>query len=371
MKLTIDRAPLLRLLDPAARIVERKSTIPVLANVLLRAAGETLTLIATDLEIELRGSAPAQIDEPGAFTVQAARLHDIVRKLPEAGAVSLEATSPSVMTLRCGRSRFQLNTLPESDFPDISGGEMSHHFTLSPKALTDLIGSTQFAVSSAAAEFYLNGIFLHETTEDDVPKLAGVATNKHIFGRLHLPLPEGAAGMPPAIIATKTIGELSSLIGKTKADVAISMSAGKIRFVIDEFTLTSRLIEATYPPYQRVIPKNNDLRIILDASAFAGAVARVATISGERGRMVKLSFTDGQVTLLAVNADVGEAREELDCDYDGAPIEVGFNARYLSDILAVLGGDTVLMKLADPGAPAILQTRDGADLLTVLMPMRV
>jgi DNA polymerase-3 subunit beta len=371
MKLTLDRAALLKALDPAARIIERRNTIPILANVRLAARDNVLTLTATDLDIELRSLCPAEIAAPGALTVQAARLQDIVRKLPEGCQVALEAVSDNAMMLRSGRSRFQLNTLPESDFPHITAGEMPHSFTLQAKTLAGLIAATQFAISTEETRYYLNGIFLHETTGEEGPRLTAVATDGHRLARFHTLAPEGCAGMPGVIIPRKAVAEIARLIDKAKDDVAVSLSATKIRIEVEGFTFTSKLIDGTFPDYQRVIPNGNDKLATLDAKDLAGAAERVATISGERGRAVKLSFAEGKVVLAVTNPDAGEAREELDCDYAGPDIEIGFNARYLGDILAVLGGDTVLMKLADPGSPTILQTREGAELLTVLMPMRV
>jgi DNA polymerase-3 subunit beta len=372
MKLTLDRAALLKALEPAVRVIERRNTIPILGNVRLVAAGDALTLTGTDLDIELRSHCPAEVDKPGALTVPAARLHDIVRKLNDGSQIALEASDAQAMiVLKSGRSRFQINTLPESDFPDITSGELPHSFTLPAATLAAIIAATQFAISTEETRYYLNGIHLHQTGPDGGSHLTAVATDGHRLARIHVDLPAGAAGMPPIIIPRKAVAEIARLVDKSKADVAVALSSTKIRLELDGFTFTSKLIDGTFPDYQRVIPTGNDKRATIDAKDLAGAAERVATISGERGRAVRLSLGDGKLVLAVSNPDAGEAREELDCDYDGPPIEIGFNARYLGDILAVLGGDTVLMKLSDPGAPAILQTREGAELLTVLMPMRV
>lgn len=372
MKLTLDRAALLKALEPAVRVIERRNTIPILSNVLLRAEGAELVITGTDLDIELRSHCAAEVAMPGAITLPAGTLHDIIRKLPEAAAIALEMDPQrQAIILRSGRSRFVIQTLPESDFPDISAGEMSHRFEMPATDLARVIAATAFAISTEETRYYLNGVHMHATEVEGAPRLACVATDGHRLARLHLPLPEGAAGMPSIIVPRKAITEIGRLVAKLDATVSVELSATKIRLTVGNARFTSKLIDGTFPDYQRVIPSGNDKRATIDAGALADAAERVATISGERGRAVKLSLTEGMIVLAVTNPDSGEAREELDCDYDGPPIEVGFNARYLGDLLAVLGGDTVLLKLADPGAPAILQTRDGADLLTVLMPMRV
>jgi DNA polymerase III subunit beta len=370
MKLTLDRSALLKALEPVQRIIERRNTIPILANVLLRADAGGLVLTGTDLDIEMRTSTAAEVATPGALTLPAATLYDIARKLPEGAQVAIEQNAAGErVTVRAGRSRFQVQSLPESDFPDITAGEPSHRFTLSAKALLGLVEATQFAISTEETRYYLNGVHLHDAGEG---LLAAVATDGHRLARIHLPLPEGAAGMPAIIIPRKAISEIGRLVAKGGDTlVEIDLSATKIRLVMDGMRFTSKLIDGTFPDYQRVIPAANDKRATIDTDALARAVDRVATISSERGRAVKLSLSAGAMALSVTNPDAGDAREEIDIDYDGEPIEIGFNARYLQDILAVLGGDTILMKLADPGSPTILQTRDGAALLTVLMPMRV
>ncbi|KFC64010.1 DNA polymerase III subunit beta [Bosea sp. LC85] len=371
MKLTIARAALLKALEPAQRIVERRNTIPVLSNLRLVASDDTLTVTGTDLDIELRIPAPAEVATPGALTVSAARIYEIVRKLPDEAKVSIEAKDETSLSLTSGRSRFTLQTLPDSDFPDITTGEMSHRFDMPAAALAGLIAATQFAISTEETLYYLNGIFLHQREHDGAQTLTAVATDGHRLARIHCPLPADAAGMPNVIVPRKAVAEIARLLDKAKQDVTVELSVTKIRVTIEGMVLTSKLIDGTYPDYQRVIPMGNYKRATAEAKTLADAADRVATISGERGRAVKLAFGDGRVVLSVTNPDSGSATEEVDCEYEASPIEIGFNARYLSEVLGVLGGDTVLIRLADPGSPTILQTREGADLLIVLMPMRV
>ncbi|AZO77749.1 MULTISPECIES: DNA polymerase III subunit beta [unclassified Bosea (in: a-proteobacteria)] len=370
MKLVIERAALLKALAPAVRIIERTNTIPILANVRLDAEGVRLRVTATDLDIEIRGEAEAEVETAGGITVPGARLNDIVRKLPDNSRVTIEASKESV-TVRSGRSRFQMPGLPISDFPQITPGTFTHEFELPAETVAAMLAATQFAICTDATRYYLNGIFLHALEQDGKTVMAAVATDSHRLARFLVTLPQGAVGMPNSILPRKTVAEIARLVDKAKEPLSISLGGEKIRVTLGAFTLSSKLIDGVYPDYQRVIPCANDKLVTVEAPNLAGAADRVATISGERGRCVKLALADGRMELTVTNPDSGSAREELDCEYESAPIEIGFNARYLSEILGILGGDTIQIRLSEPGAPAILQTREDSPLLTVLMPMRV
>lgn len=373
MKLTISRDTLSPALAALSRVVERRNTIPVLSNILLRAVEGSLIIRATDLDLDAKASLPAEIGTPGAITVPAHTLADIVRKLPAEANISFEidAAAPRLIA-KSGRSRFTMHTLPESDFPDITAGELTHRFTMPAKTITEMIASVSMAISTEETRYYLLGIYLHVTQSEAGPVLRAVATDGHRLARLEVPAPEGAAGMPNVIVPTKAVTEIARMAKDADGDLSIELSATKIRVTAGEASLTSKLIDGTFPDYERVIPRSNDKLATLDAAAFKAAIDRVSTISSERGRAVKLSLSDAGLSLSVTNPDSGEAREEIEAEYEGAPIDMGFNARYLLDVLGVLGGsDTVLMKLADPGSPALFQRREGDPLLVVLMPMRV
>jgi DNA polymerase-3 subunit beta len=372
MKVTIERAALLRALGHVHRVVERRTTIPILANVLLDAKSGSLTLKTTDLDLEITEKTAAEVARPGATTLPAHTLYDIVRKLPEGAQVSLETSGDAgQLTLRSGRSRFNLQCLPESDFPEVTSGDFSHKFTLPPGDLKRLIEKTQFAISSEETRYYLNGIYIHALDVDGRLMLRAVATDGHRLARLELPAPEGCAGMPGVILPRKAVSEARSLIEDAQGDVLIELSTNKMRFAFGDALLTTKLIDGTFPDYARVIPAGNDKLLTVDCAAFKDAVDRVSTISSERGRAVKLALSDGKLVLSVTNPDQGSAVEEIEADYDGAPLDVGFNARYLIDITQQLDSDTALFKLADPGSPTLIQDRDGAAALYVLMPMRV
>jgi DNA polymerase-3 subunit beta len=373
MKVTVERAALLKSLGHVHRVVERRNTIPILANVLIKAEKSKLTFKATDLDVEVTESIPAEVGPTGSTTVPAHMFYEIVRKLPEGAQIVVEASGDrAVLAIRAGRSRFTLQTLPESDFPDLAAGEMTHTFKLAAADLKRLIDKTQFAISTEETRYYLNGIYLHTAGTAKAPTLRGVATDGG--GRLaqfELPLPAGASGMPGIIVPRKTVAEVQRLIEDNEAEVTVELSQGKIRFTIGDTVLTSKLIDGTFPDYARVIPLGNDKELTVDKKEFEQAVDRVSTVSSERGRAVKLSLSNGKLMLSVTNPDSGSATEEIEVEYGSEPLDIGFNSRYLLDIAAQLEGEAAVLKLADPGSPTLIQDRDTKGALYVLMPMRV
>ena len=372
MKVTVERAQLLKSLGHVHRVVERRNTIPILGNVLLRADNAQLSLKATDLDLEVTETLAAETATGGATTVPAHMFYDIVRKLPDGAQILLEGDGDrAVLAIRAGRSRFTLQTLPESDFPDLAAGEMTHSFTLTAADVKRLIDRTQFAISTEETRYYLNGIYLHSAGSAKAASLRAVANDGHRLAQVDLALPKGAVGMPGVIVPRKTVGEVQRLIEDNEAEVAVELSAGKIRFNIGNVVLTSKLIDGTFPDYGRVIPQNNDKELVVDKNDFAAAVDRVSTISSERGRAVKLALTAGKLVLSVTNPDSGSATEEIEAEYAADPLDIGFNSRYLLDIAAQIEGEAAVLKLADPGSPTLIQDRDNKTALYVLMPMRV
>jgi DNA polymerase-3 subunit beta len=372
MKVTVERSELLKSLGHVHRVVERRNTIPILANVLIRAERSKLGLKATDLDLEVFETIAADVAPAGATTVPAHMLYEIVRKLPDGSQIVLEGSGDrAVLAIRAGRSRFTLQTLPDSDFPDLAAGDLTHKFTLTAADLKRLIEKTQFAISTEETRYYLNGIYLHIATSGKSSMLRAVATDGHRLAQFELPLPSGAEGMPGVIVPRKTVGEVQRLIEDNEAEVAVELSQGKIRFTIGAVTLTSKLIDGTFPDYARVIPLGNDKELVVDKAEFEAAVDRVSTVSSERGRAVKLSLSPGKLTLSVTNPDSGSATEELEIEYDADPLDIGFNSRYLLDIASQLEGEAAVLKLADPGSPTLIQDRGTTGALYVLMPMRV
>lgn len=372
MRVTLERSNLLKSLNHVHRVVERRNTIPILSNVLLSASGASLELKATDLDLEVTEATAANIEQAGATTVPAHLLYDIVRKLPDGAEVMLKVDeSGNSMSVISGRSSFRLQCLPQADFPELSAGSFSHIFRMEADALKGLIERTQFAISTEETRYYLNGIYFHTHEEGGRLTLRSVATDGHRLARAEIEAPAGSEGMPGIIIPRKTVSELQKLVDTPDVKVTVELSDTKIRFTIGSVILTSKLIDGTFPDYQRVIPTGNDKKLVLDRQSFAQAVDRVSTISSERGRAVKLAISSGQVTLTVNNPDSGSAVEEIAADYDADPIEIGFNAKYLLDVAAQLSGGEASFMLADAGSPTLIHDTADDHALYVLMPMRV
>ncbi len=371
MKITIERGLLLKVLTHIQSIVERRNTIPILSNVKLDAPGGQLSLNATDMDLDIVETVPADVTTKGSTTAPAHTLFDIVRKLPDGAQVELDSGSGDTLKISSGRSRFTLTCLPVEDFPVLSGGDLPHKFALASADLKNLIDRTRFAISTEETRYYLNGIYLHTAERKGVAVLRSVATDGHRLACVDVPLPKGAAGMPGVIVPRKAVAELRKLIDDLDGEVGISLSDTKIRFSFEGAVLTSKLIDGTFPDYDRVIPSDNDKVLEVNTQQFREAVDRVSAISSERSRAVKMSLSKGNLTLSVSSPDNDTATEEIAVDYDAGNIDIGFNARYLLDIAQQIDGDEARFNLADAASPTLVQDKDDASALYVLMPMRV
>ncbi len=371
MKLTIERADLLKALNHVQSVVERRNTIPILSNVLISAKGDRLNFTATDLDIEIVEGIGAQIAQEGTVTAPAHTFYEIVRKLPEGAEVELIKTAddPRLM-IHAGRSRFSLPALPEDEFPVLSADGLSHTFAVHSNDLVKLIDKTRFAVSTEETRYYLNGIHMH-ATEGDKAHLRAVATDGHRLALAEIALPDGAAGMSGIIIPRKTVQEVRRLLDGIDDDITVSVSEAKIRFAIGAATLTSKLIDGSFPEYERVIPRGNEHTLTIERDVFAAAVDRVATISAEKSRSVKMTLEADTLTLTVNNPEAGLAVEELSVDYDAEPMEIGFNARYLLDILGQIETSEAVFRFADSASPSLVEDASDTGALYVLMPLRV
>lgn len=372
MKFSIERGALLKAVAQAQSVVERRNTIPILANVLIEAEGDTVHFRATDLDIEVVDRAPAKVDRAGATTVAAVLLNEIVRKLPDGALVTLsDQSTPGRLTIEAGRSNFSVATLPKEDFPVMASSDYATNFSAKAEVLRRLFDKAKFAISTEETRYYLNGVYMHVAESDGQRVLRCVATDGHRLARIDAPLPAGAEGMAGVIVPRKTVGELRKLLDDDEAVIAVSVSETKVRFATPAITLTSKVIDGTFPDYTRVIPMNNTRRLEVDAAEFAKAVDRVATVSSERSRAVKLSLDEDRL-VLSVNApDSGAAEEELAVAYSDERLEIGFNAKYLLEIASQVDRENAVFLFNSSGDPTLMREGNDMSAVYVVMPMRV
>ena len=372
MKFTIERAVLLKTLSHVQSIVEKRNTIPVLSNVKIEAMEDGISFKATDMDTEITEVVDAKTSETGATTAPAHMLYDIVRKLSDGSDV--EITFPDEkgqLTIASGKSKFALSTIGVEDFPVISGDKLPTNFVMAKEELKDVLDRTQFAVSTAETRYYLNGIYVHAKNEGETKVLRVVATDGHRLACVESPLPQGAENMNGVIIPRKTVGEVRKLLDDTKAEnIDVSLSENKIRFTMEDITLTSKLIDGTYPDYERVIPTDNDKVLELGVKPLAEAVDRVSVVA-ERTRAIKVITNPNHITITTSSPDLGSAQEEVEAKYDSESLEIGYNFRYLLDILNEFKGDTVRISFADGSSPSVIHDTSDSSAIYVLMPMRV
>ncbi len=372
MKFSIERAVLLKAIAQAQSVVERRNTIPILANVLIEAEGDGVQFRATDLDIEVVDKAPAMVEKAGATTVSAVTLHEIVRKLPDGAQVQLSDDSAAGrLTVEAGRSNFQLATLPKEDFPVMASSEYSANFSANAAVLRRLFDKSKFAISTEETRYYLNGVYMHVATGEEGQALRCVATDGHRLARVDAPLPEGAETMPGVIVPRKTVGELRKLLDDDEAQIAVSVSETKVRFATPEITLTSKVIDGTFPDYTRVIPTGNTKKLEVDAAEFAKAVDLVSTVSSERSRAVKLSLDEDRLVLSVNSPDSGAGSAELAVAYGDEHLEIGFNAKYLTEIASQVDRENAVFLFNSAGDPTLMREGSDTSALYVVMPMRV
>lgn len=374
MEIIIERAALLRVLSHAQQIVSKRNTIAILNNVMLQAKSGELSVAATDQDMEIIETVPAEVSRFGATTVPAHTLFDIVRKLPDGSQVGISAPeSEGHATIKAGRSHFRLACLPASDYPAFSNTDLPHGFSIQAVGLRSLIDRTSFAVSTEETRYYLNGIYLHAPfiRAKDQHVLRGVATDGHRLALADLSLPAGALGIPGVIIPRATVAYIRKLIEDVPDNVSVSLSESRISFTVGTAVVTSKIIDGTFPDYERVIPGGNDKVLEVDTALLSAAVSRVATIVTDKSRAVRLEMSRGILALSAISPEAGSASEDVDAAYTAGPLEIGFNSSYLLENLRQIEGGRVRLELADAASPCIIREIEDDSVLYVLMPMRV
>ena len=367
MKFTVARDELITPLNQAAGVVERRQTLPILANVLMVLEGERLSLTGTDLEVELIGRvAVASADGDGEVTVPARKLVDICKSLPEGSDIQFSVEEGKV-TVKSGRSRFTLSTLPAREFPSVEDGLGTHQFTLKQSDLRRLIDRTSFAMAQQDVRYYLNGMLW----EIKGGQLRVVATDGHRLAMCTLQSSLKTDSDAQVILPRKGVLELGRLLGDEDADVSIVIGSNHIRATTERFTFTSKLVDGKFPEYERVLPRNPDKIVSGSRLELRQAFTRTAILSNEKYRGVRLKLGENNLDIVANNPEQEQAEEVVPVEYSGDGLEIGFNVSYLLDVLGVLSGETIKLSLSDPNSSALLEESDSGDSVYVVMPMRL
>jgi DNA polymerase-3 subunit beta len=367
MKFSISRDALLKPLNLVAGVVERRQTLPILANVLMVLDGERLSLTGTDLEVELVGRVQlAASGDSGEVTVPARKLVDICKSLPEGSDIDF-SVQDSKVTVKSGRSRFTLSTLPAREFPNVEDSMGTHQFTLKQGELKRLIDRTGFAMAQQDVRYYLNGMLWELSGK----QLRVVATDGHRLALCTLPHKVDVNGDTQVILPRKGVLELSRLLLEEDAEIAVVIGSNHIRATTNDFTFTSKLVDGKFPDYQRVLPRSPDKSVFGSRLELRQAFTRTAILSNEKYRGVRLKLTDNSLDIVANNPEQEEAEETVPVEYRGDSLEIGFNVSYLLDVLGVLSGERVKLSLSDPNSSALLEESDEGDSIYVVMPMRL
>lgn len=366
MKLEAKREQLLKPLQQVIGAVERRQTLPILTHVLMTMRERDLTLTATDLEVELSVRADLVADTPGAITLPARKFHDILRALPEDGTVTLSVEGEKA-TVRCGRSRFTLSTLPAADFPTLEDLPFEGNIRLHQGALRSLIERTHFAMAQQDVRYYLNGLLL----EVSPGLLRMVATDGHRLAFQELPTEVDAAEMRPVIVPRKGVLELMRLLADNDAEVTLKIGTNHIRVTMGDIRMTSKLIDGKFPDYQRVIPREGSRVVIADRVALRNALTRTSLVLSDKTQGIRLQLEDWILRTQAQNPEQEEAEEEVEINYSGGSLEIGFNGGYLLDALGALSGELAKLSFADAGSSCLIEEAEGGGGKHVIMPMRL
>ena len=367
MELVVRKNDLLRELHLFQGIVERKNTIPILANVLMEAKGDEVRMLATDLEVALRSRCQAVVAKGGSLTLPAKKLYEIVKALPETD-VRIEQDKNGVK-VAADRFDSRMQTLPREDFPTLPDASGKAKASLPRSVLKEMVAKTQFAITGEDTRYFLNGAKFVLTPDT----MTLVATDGHRLALVSANHKSGVTEEVGVILPKKTLLELGKLLLEGEGDVQFESGENHLFFEVGGRMLISRMIDGQFPAYERVIPKGNDKSIEFERDRLTNAVKRVALLSNERSRAVKLDMSKGKVEVTSSSSEFGEAREELAVDYSGSPLTISFNAQYVLDFLNVVETESVMLSLKDEVSQALMKPvgADGYDYTYVIMPMRI
>jgi len=364
MEVHVDRDAFIRGLQLVHNIVEPRQTLPILANVLVEAGSDAVRLTATDLEVAARVSVPAKVTKPGSITMSARKLMEIVKELP-AAPLAIRVQDNAWVALRCGGASYKLVGLAPDDFPAVGVGESASWIGLDGKVLRDMLAQTSFAVSHDESRYALNGVLF--TIQGKEIRL--VATDGHRLALATRPLANGGGGVS-GIVPRKAVQEIARIVGSGE-EVQVSVTDNQFLLQMPSTLLMARLIEGTFPNYEQVVPKAHPRRITVAKAALSAALRRVSVLSEERTKPVKLMLSPGTLKLAAYHPDFGEAEENLEVEYAGEEITIGFNSRYLLDALTAQTGEQIVLEMKDGMSPGVVRSFEEEGALCVIMPMRI
>jgi len=371
MKISIEKNLIYKSLSHVQSIVEKKNTIPILSNILLDTTDSSLVLSATDMDISITEAINCSVIEQGSVTVPAHTLYDIIRKIPDGSEIEFISNDGKKFSIRSGKSRFSLSCLPKKDFPLIEIDKLNCEFSINSNIFLKLIEKTRFAISNEETRYFLNGIYFHKKKINNRDCLSLVATDGHRLAKIDLPYPNGLIDLPGVIIPKKTIYELCKLLTDINEDIIINIDPNKIIFYIGKTTLISKLIDGNFPDYQRVIPKNNNMIVTADRKNFCEAVDRVGIITSEKSRAIKFRLLNNLINMIASDPENGTATEDIIVQYEGEEIEIGFNSKYIFEMINQLDEEKLILEFCDSTSPLIVKESSNNDLIYVLMPMHV
>jgi len=370
MEIKIDRNVILKCLTHIQGVVEKKNTLPILANVLIEAFDNKIQISATDLDIIITEKIDAEVIKEGSTTTTAQVLYDLVRKLPAGSNIHLNLQNDKRLKLISGKSDFNLTCLPASEFPILEDSIESDYLEIKSKHLSKLLNKTKFSISNDETRHYLNGIYLH-TTEDDNPKLIAVATDGHRLSKTQIDL-EGTKKFHPVILPKKTIFEIINIISEEPETLIKILSVrSKIKFIINNIILISKVIDGKFPDYERVIPSDTRKEVRAKVADFISAVDRIKSLSLDRKGVIKINIENDKIRFFINDSSSGEGIEEINADYQGENIEIGFNSGYLMDIANCIQDENIILKPKDATSPIIIKDQKDLDSTYVVMPMRV
>ena len=371
MKITVEKNIIFKSLSHVQSIVEKKNAIPVLSNILIEAKNNSLILSATDMDISITDTLNCNVIEEGSITVPAHTLYDIIRKLSDDNEIEFISNDGKIFSIRSGKSRFSLGCLPKEEFPIIEVDNLKSELSIDSQELLSLIEKTRFAISSEETRYFLNGIYFHKNkdTNDDV--LTMVATDGHRLAKIDFNSSDNIINMPGVIIPRKTIFELSKLLADYSGNIKINVDPNKIIFFVNKSILISKLIDGSFPDYQRVIPDSNNNILKVNRSSFCTAVDRVSTITDDKSPAIKFKLLKDIINMTSVDSESGQATEDVNVEYSGKEIEIGFNAKYILEMVSNLNDENVILQFNDSSSPLIVKEENSPNLIYVLMPMRV